>query len=175
MNTTLTPQLQDELRLSFEQVAFSVEAAVAKLKRYGYEEATAREIIDTEYRAFKQELFEQIEHRRKIKVYRDAACIVIAIIAVIGPVAGISSMAWYVCAAGMAAIAGYFGFESRPIAGVLGAIAFTILLPMTHDFYFEGRHRFMRIELLLPMLFAAIPAAILYFILARTVYAHVDD
>ncbi|WP_276482617.1 hypothetical protein [Paraflavitalea pollutisoli] len=175
MNTTLTPKLQDELRLSFEQIAFSVEAAVAKLKLYGYEETVARELIDTEYRAFKQELFEQIEERRKMQEHQKIASIAIVMIAVIGPLFGIASMAWYVCAAGLAAIAGYLGFQSRPIAAIAGAIAFTILFPMTHDFYFEGRTRFLRIELFMPMLFAAVPALILYFILSRTVYAHVDD
>jgi hypothetical protein len=175
MNTTLTPRLQDELRLSFEQVAFSVEAAVAKLKLYGYEEDTARQLVDAEYRAFKQELFEQIELRRKRQEHQQIAFIAIVIVSIIGPVCGITAMAWYVCAAGMAGIAGYLGFQSRPIAAVLGAAAFTILFPMTHAFYFEGRHRFIRIELVIPMLFAAVPALILYFILSRTVYAHVDD
>lgn len=175
MNTTLTPKLQDELRLSFEQVAFSIEAAVAKLKLYGYEESTARDLIDTEYRAFKQELFERIEQRRKIQEYQKFASIAIVIISIIGPIMAIDSMAWYVCAAGLAGIAGYFGFQTRPIAGIVGAIAFTILFPMTHAFYFEGRHRFIRIELVIPMLLAAVPALILYFILSRTVYAHTDD
>lgn len=175
MHSTLSPQLKAQLRQSFTQVGFSTDVAIAKLVSNGYDETTAKNLIITEFKAYKQELFQQADRRNKSEEAKKVVPIVVIMISIIGPVFEITSTIWYICAIAIAGIAGYWGYKPRPIAGLLGCMVVPLVLPFAYNFYFTGRTSYIKIEMLIPMLIAAAPAAIVYFIISKTVYANVEN
>ena len=66
------------------------------------------------------------------------------------------------------------GWKDKPIAGIIGAMVVAIVFPFAYNFYFADRERFIRIEILIPMLIAALPAFGLYKILEMLIYPYVD-
>ncbi|MDF2192152.1 hypothetical protein [Paraflavitalea sp. CAU 1676] len=177
MNNTLTPEQRDELHQLFSQRDFSFANAEARLVHHGYDEATAKQLVWAAYREHKNRIIDQIEERhhdtggqgQKIVPY------VVLMISVIGPLFGITSTAWYICVIAISALIGFWGVKPRPVAGLLGCGIFPMVYPFVHRLYFSGRIGFMKIELLLPVFIAAIPALLVYFVLARTMYADAED
>jgi hypothetical protein len=175
MNRTLSQQQKDELRQSFTQDNFSAEATINKLVAAGYEPLEAKELILSEFKKYKQELFDKIEKHKKNDEAQKVLTIGILMISMVGPVADITSPIWYIVAIALCGIAGYFAFKSKPIAGILGSVIMPVVLPFVYNFYFEGRTSFIKIELAIPILIAALPAFLVYYIISKTVYAHVDN
>lgn len=175
MNHTLTQEQKDELRRSFKQPDFSVDVAIRKLMVLGYSEATARQLIIAEIREIKKELFDKAVNSKKDEETRGIAFVAVVLVSLLGTLFDIHSVLWHAVVVGIAGIAGYFAFKNKPIAGVLAFIAFAIVFPFTYDFYFTGRTTYIRIEMLIPMLMAIAPAAIVYYALSFTVYAHTED
>ena len=101
--------------------------------------------------------------------------IAIIMIAMIGPVFDIRSPIWYMLAFAGCGIAGYFAYKTKPIAGVIGAIIVPVILPFSYNWYFTGRTRYIKIELLIPLLMAIIPAFLVYYIISKTVYANREN
>jgi mannose/fructose/N-acetylgalactosamine-specific phosphotransferase system component IID len=175
MNNTLTQEQKDELRRSFKDPDFSAEDAIKKLMAHGFSHAVARGFILTEVRARKQELFEEAMKGKKVDEVRGFAFVAVVMVSLLSTLFGIHSIFWHVVITGIAGIAGFFAFQNKPIAGVLSFIVFAIIFPFAFDFYFSGRTSFIKIEMFIPMLMAAAPAAIFYYALSLTVYANTED
>lgn len=174
MNNTLTQDQKNELRRSFSQPDFSVDVAVRKLMALGYSAATAKELIMTEVRGMKQELFDKAMKGKKDEEVRGIAFVAVVLVSLLGTLFGIHAFLWHVAVIGVAGIAGYFAFKDKPLAGILAFMAFAIVFPFAYHFYFTGRTTYIRIEMLIPMLMAVAPAAIVYYALSFTVYAHAE-
>ena len=77
--------------------------------------------------------------------------------------AGVDSMPLLIILSIIAGIAGYYGAEETPMAGILGSMVFVIASGYAFDFYLSGRTSYIKIELLIPFFMAAIPAGIIFF------------
>lgn len=174
MPNTLTQTEKDQIRYKLTTSTFSAEAEIARLIEKGYDEAEAKSILLDEIREFKQELFNQKMQQNKQGEIGSIAIGATAMFTLIGPLLDIRSPVWYMIAFIAAGVGGYFAAKTKPIAGIAGGIVYGIIFPLAHNMYFAGRTRFIRIELVIPMLIAMIPAFLLYFILSKTIYANSD-
>ncbi|AXY73621.1 hypothetical protein D3H65_06330 [Paraflavitalea soli] len=175
MNSTLTPQLRDELRQSFIQPGFSAEAEVQKLVSNGYDTATAKSLIVAEFRAYKNEKFKEVDRQNQSEEAKKVAPLIVLMISAIGPIFEVSSMIWYIIAIAVAGVTGYWAYRPKPIAGLVACIIIPFVFPLAYNFYFAGRTSYIKIEMVIPMLIAAAPAAIVYYIISKTVYANVEN
>lgn len=175
MNSTLSQEQKDELRHSFLQPGFTIDVAVRKLMSWGFDENTAKQLIIAEFQAFKKEYFHQKVKKEENGKTREALFVIVAMLSMAGPVFGIQSLLWHIAVIIISGIAGYWMFTSKPIAGIVGAIAFAIVLPLAYNFYFSGRTTYLNIEVLIPMLIAVTPAAIMYYFISFTVYGNRED
>ena len=172
MPRTLSEEEKDELRLSFSQPGFSLEAAIIKLMGNGFEEATARTLITTEFREYKKNLFHKIVRKKEHEEAKNFLSIVIVMVSIIGPIFSIKPLLWYVVAIIVAGLAGFWAYKPKPIAGLLGSIIMPVVYPFTHAAYFSGRTSYFNIEMIIPMIMAVVPAVIVYFIVSAIVYTN---
>ena len=175
MNNTLTPEQKEGIRYSFTQGNFSVEAEIAKLTEYGYDEVTAKQLIAAEFREYKQALFQKAVDRNKGEERKKLVLIGVLLISAIGPLFSIESMLWYIIAAAGAGAMGYWGFKEKPFAGLFGSIVAPMVFPFAYNSYFANRTSYIKIELLIPMLIAAVPAIVVYYIVAKAVYSGKEE
>ena len=175
MNRTLTQQQKNELRQSFAQDNFSAQAAIIKLMAEGFELEEAKILITAELRKYKQELFNKADKRNSSEESRQLVFIGIIMISTVGPVFNITSPIWYIVAIALCGLLGYLAAKTRPIAGILGAVVMSVVLPFADNFYFEGRTSYIKIELAIPMIIAAVPAFLVYYFISKTVYAHIEN
>jgi hypothetical protein len=168
----LTQGQKNDIRDAFLKHDFSLEAETAKLVARGYDEAQAKKMIVAELREYKKALFQKVVKRQDNEEAKNVITIGIMMVALIGPVFNIESPLWYITAVVLAGVGGYFGFKQKPIAGVLGAIIVPIVFPFTYAAYFSDRTHFIKIEMLIPLVMAIVPAFIVYFIISKTVYAN---
>jgi hypothetical protein len=172
MNSTLSQSHKDELRQALLNNTFSMEAEVARLMNRGYDEDYAKSLIAAELREYRQELFDQKLQRNNSVETSKVLSALIGIFSAIGPLADIRSPLWYAVAIAVSGVAGYFAYKTKPIAGVIGAIIVPFVFPFAYQWYFSGRSRFIRIELVIPLLLTIIPAVLVYFLIAKTVYTN---
>jgi hypothetical protein len=172
MNSTLSQAQKDEIRHALLHNTFSMEAEVAKLMNRGYDETYAKSLIVAELREYKQELFNKKLQSNNSEETGKILSIGIVMISMIGPLFDIRSPLWYIVAFAASGVAGYFAYKTKPIAGLIGAIIVPLVFPFAYQWYFAGRSRFIRIEMVIPLLVAIIPAVLVYFIIAKTVYAN---
>ena len=174
MPNTLSQTEKDQIRYKLTTSTFSAEAEIARLVEKGYDEAEAKSVLLDEIRDFKQELFKQKMNQNKEGEVQNVVLGAIVMFVMIGPIFGIRSPLWYMIAFIGAGIGGYFAAKRKPIAGIAGSVVYAIIFPLAHNMYFADRTRFIKIEMVIPMIMAAIPAFLLYFILSKTVYANSD-
>jgi hypothetical protein len=175
MNRTLSQQQKDDLRQSFTQSGFSAEAAILKLVNDGFEINEAKALILDEFKAYKKELFERAQKRNDSEEARKILFVAVFMLSIIGPVFEITSPIWYLVAFVASGFAGYYAYKEKPIAGITGSILFAILFPFTYHFYFAGRSSYIRIEMLIPIIMAIVPAFLIFYIISKTVYANVES
>jgi hypothetical protein len=174
MNSALSQTEKDQIRYKLETNTFSTDEEIAKLAAKGYSDTEAKSILLNEVKEFKQELFHQKMTKTKLDELQNVMIGVIGMLTLIGPLMDIREPIWYMLAFAGAGICGYFAAKRKPIAGIAAAVVYGIVFPLAHNMYFSGRTRFIRIELVIPMIMAAIPAFLLYFILSKTIYANSD-
>lgn len=175
MNRTLTQAQKDEIRQSLLRHDFSAEEEIGKLVDSGYDIEEAKTLLIAELKAYKQDMFQRTLKRKNQEERRKVLWLVVFMISIIGPVFEISSPAWYALVVPAAGLCGYFAYTDKPIAGVLAAMIFPMLVPYTYNWYMAGRTSFIRIEMLIPVGIAMIPSVIIYFLIAKTVYANSDN
>ena len=174
MPYTFSQTEKDQLRYKIQTDTFVAAEEIDKLVARGYDEAEAKSILLGEIREYKQELFHQKMNQNKQGEIQNIMIGVLAMLALIGPLFGIREPMWYILAFIGAGVGGYFAAKTKPIAGIAASVVYAIVFPLAHNMYFAGRTRFIRIEMVIPMIMAAIPAFIIYFILAKTIYANSD-
>lgn len=126
------------------------------------------------YKASKNELFNKIVNAEKENKKQQTAITVIIIFAIIGPVFNTDSALWYSLAMLVAGVAGYYGFFNKQAAGVAGAELLVMLFPFTCNYYLSGRSHYVNIELLIPLVIAAIPAFLLFFLISKIFYSNAE-
>lgn len=142
----------------------TIEDVVADLMNSGHSEKEIEELFSQVAQQSKTELFKKRKQEEANKEKGNIAAIVIFMVALIGPVFKLNSEAWIVASALICGAAGYFGFPQKPLAAMVGAIAMAIIFPITYNMYFSNRDSFIRIEIVIPMLMAAVPSLIIYFV-----------
>lgn len=175
MPNTLTQTEKDQIRYKLTTNTFSAETEIAKLVEKGYNETEAKSLLLDELREYKQVLFEKKMQQNKQGEVESIAVGATVMFTMIGPLFGITSPMWFMIAFLAAGVGGYFAAKDKPIAGIAGGVLYGIIFPLAHNMYFAGRTKFIRIEMVIPIIMAMIPAFILYFILAKTVYAKSDN
>ena len=175
MNRTLSQQQKDDLRQSFSTGNFSAEAAIIKLVNEGFEPDVAKALIVAEFKEYKKEVFNRVVKRSNNEETTKVLTIGILMISLIGPLFDITSPGWYLVAFAASGIAGYFAFKTKPVAGVIGSIIMPIVFPFVYNWYFAGRTSFIRIEMVIPIIISLLPAFLVYYAIAKTVYANVEN
>ena len=149
-----------------------VEIEIAKLIAIGMSKDEAVTLLRTLLKEHKQELFEATLQKQRKGETAKGGLLGVFIAAVVGPVFNIESFAWYFIACIGGGVCGYFANKDKPVAGVAGGCIAVLVFPFTYNAYFSGRHTFLNIELLIPMLLAAIPALLVYYIIAKVFYSN---
>jgi hypothetical protein len=174
MSNTLSQTEKDQIRHKIKMNTFSAEAEIARLVEKGHDEAEAKSLLLDLIREFKQELFHKKMDQNKQDEMQNGFLVGVIMVTLIGPLFGVRAPMWYMIAFVAAGIGGYFAAKQKPVAGIAGSVLYAIIFPLAHNMYFADRTRFIRIEMVIPMIMAAIPAFLLYFILSKTMYANID-
>ncbi len=175
MSKTLSQEQKDELRQAFPRGDFSVERETEKLVNAGFDEIEAKRLIVAEFKAYKKDLFDELQAIHKQDEIRKGVTIAVVFLAITGPIFGVESFWWYTIATIVAGIAGFWGYKPKGIAGLLACGIFTFVLPYVYHAYFSGRSSYIRIEMFIPILIAVVPAIIIYFLISKTVYANIEN
>lgn len=170
MTPFLTEAQRETVREAFQTQSVSVEQLILQLVADGHSPEDARALLIAEAKEYKKEMVAAVLDEQKQNERRKGMFIVIFLIALIGPVFHIQSILWYLVAATGAGIAGYFGFKNKPAAGIVAAVLATWIFPYAYSMYFEGRSSFIRIEMIIPMAMAAIPAIGVYYLISAIAY-----
>jgi hypothetical protein len=170
MNNQLTQLQKDEMRNAMSNNTFYPKVEIIKLVAEGYEVEVAKDLVIAEIKAYKSEVFQEAIQREKESENSKLIHFGVLVIAIIGPILKVQSAVWYFIALIIAGVGGYFAFRHKPVAGVISAIIGTAAFPFAYNFYITGRDRIIKIEMLIPMLIAAAPAVIMFYILSAVMY-----
>lgn len=170
MNSIHTRYRKDAVLQSISTGQFSIEQEIQVLVNKGYDEAAARNIIQQALKEHRYTIFQQKLSQQKNEEKKKLSYFILLMITVAGPVFDISNMLWYVLACIVAGAAGYYGQHDKPFAGLIGGVLLVMLFPLTYVFYMSGRHSYLNIELLIPLLISAVPAWLLQFFVGKLFY-----
>ncbi len=163
-----------EIKESFLTGSLSTEELIYQLHDAVMDANAIKQWLADLTRERKRELFNKAVQRDNNNEIRGVVFFVTLMISIIGPVFEIRSALWYIIALLAVAFAGYYGYKTKPIAGIAGTVAFGILFPLAHAQYFANKTSYIRIEMLFPIAMAGIPAILLLFILSKTIYRGQD-
>jgi hypothetical protein len=152
-----------------------VEQIIANLTNSGIDDETAKSMVLTVIKDYKNELFQAKKEEAKADQSFEVAFMVVFVTALIGPIFDIVSAEWYLCTLLIAGVAGYFGMRNKPVAGVLSAITYVIAFPFAYTQYFANRTSFIKIEMVIPMLMAAVPALVIGLLISFVFYRNSED
>jgi hypothetical protein len=167
MKTVLTRYQKDEILRSVKAENFSVDHEIQKLVKEGFDHTISRNLILQLLKEYRYELFQHKLSQQKNEEKKKLSYFVLLMIAIAGPVFDVSNMLWYLLACGIAGAVGYYGQQDKPFAGLLGGIFLVMLFPLTYVFYMSDRHSYFNIELLIPLLMAAVPAGLIQFCVGK--------
>lgn len=166
METRISQQQRDAIKLSIQAGTFVMEDQLQKLADIGIERNAAAAIIADVAKDYKAELFQKTLKKQKGEGAREAVFLVVFMLNLVGPLFQIDSLGWYLIVFIASGVGGYIGFRSKPAAGIIAALVFSGIFPFAYSWYFTGRTSFIRIEMLIPMAVAVIPAAAILWILS---------
>lgn len=169
-NTARIGQIKDR----FLSGIYSKEQAIEQFTIEGWTIEAASQCVEELTAQYKRELFEKAMDRNNDEEMQKVIFIGVLMISIIGPVFEIKSPLWYIVVLLACAGGGYYGFKKKPIAGIVGCVLFAILFPLAYQQYFAHKTSYIRIEMLIPMAMAVIPAFVVYFILKRVFYRDVE-
>ena len=174
MEAMLSTDQVNVIRESIARGNFSAERHVRILAEKGFSKDIAERLVADEVKAYRDELFQEkitVQDNQEVQKISDLAAIMVALA---GPVFEVRSILWYLVAAAIAGSAGYFGHRSKPVAGITAGVLLVLLFPFTYSFYFSGRSSYIRIELIIPMLMALVPACVALFIISKVFYSEYE-
>jgi hypothetical protein len=172
MEVTLSQSQIEEIKKSISTNTFKLETEVQKLVNTGMDASVAKDLVITAVKDnMRQQLFERSLKKEKSEDAGKIANFVVIMVSIGGPVFGITSVVWYLAAIAIAGAAGYFGYRDKPGAGILASIVFVIAFPFSYHFYLSGRSSFIKIEMLIPLAMAIIPALVTFFGVSKLFYS----
>jgi magnesium-transporting ATPase (P-type) len=140
------------------------------LMNAGMSENDAAKEIKNAIDEYRKELFDKKVQQEKQEELRKGMVILVVVISIIGPVAEIYNPFWYILAMVINGTCGYFAFQNKPIAGILGFLTITLILPFSFLWYFSNRSSYFRIEMIIPLFIACAPAYAVYEITSKLMY-----
>lgn len=154
-------ELKDDVQLN----GHTVEQLMEKLEKKGYDEEGMKEILENVAKSIKQDMFYEAKRQQKNKEYAEGGMVGIFLVAGIPAIFDITSTPVIICTCILAGLIGFFCFRKGPIAGCVAGVISVILFNYTYHWYVAGRDRMIGIEILIPMVMAAVPAVIIYYVL----------
>jgi hypothetical protein len=152
---------KERIQYLIKSESLDVELETENLVSQGFTKEQASSQIQEEIDLYKEILFEQALKSENEGEIQKGILVGIVVISLIAPIFGITSPIWYVVTLFIAGGLGYLWHKDKPIAGVIGSICFTLILPLFYGSYISNRTSIIRLELLIPI---AISAAISYFL-----------
>lgn len=152
MEKKLSPQQIEaikEAHLKEDKVA--IENQIIKLIVAGFDEYTAEYLVNKVIKEYREELFRDAEEKKENENEKHIADCVVLFASVSGSIFGVTNPAWYLFVVIVCGIAGYLGYNEKPLAGMIRSIVIAGLFPVTFNFFFGTRSEFRYIELLLPL------------------------
>lgn len=145
----------------------TVEKMVKRFAEIGVDESTAKILLS---KIMKEHKFNQIQklEKQRLRTLLSLGLMVFVVTAV--SIFDFPQIPWSVIAIIIAGCLGYFGFSDKPFAGIIGGLTFAALYPITYNLYFVDRISYLRIELFIPLLMAAIPSLLIYYVISYFVY-----
>jgi len=159
---TLTQQQVDGIVAAYESGNFSYPTEVLRLISAGYSQQEAEQQVTEVVKQLRQQIFNARKNAGKKADGKKASFYIILMVASIAPVFDVTSVTWLAIAVVIAIAAAYWGNKDRPAGAIAAAIVMVLLFPVTYSVYMKGRTSYIRIEMLLPLLMAAVPAGIAY-------------
>lgn len=167
MHPILSPTDIHQIYLALGREKLHPENAVRQLVDKGYEEEMARSLVSKLVKEQQTAVFKENIRVRKLEERRKASFLIIFLIAVAGPVSGTTIGLWYIVAAVAAGLAGHFGRPDKPASAIVGGVSLVLLFPCAWTFYMQDPSSSLSLELLIPLLMAAVPAYFLSILAGR--------
>lgn len=174
MSSTLTNEQTEAIVSAYLSGNYSIEAEVEKLVQAGMDRAVAEQKVKAVVDYTRQRVFANKVKTDARGEIRKVTGVVTIMVAAIGPVFETSSVLWYTAAAVIAGVAGYFGYKDKPAAGITASVLVVLLFPLMYGFYFNNRTSYIRIELVIPLLLAIVPAWLVYLLITKIFYTDTD-
>lgn len=168
------PAYLQEISAAVGSGQLSPENAMERLIAQGQENEAARALVERAVKDHRTALFRQNLRRQKMEERKKASYFIILFIAVAGPVFAIGNPLWYIVASVAAGLTAHYGKPNKPAGAVAGALLLILLFPVTFSLYMSGRSSYLNLELLIPLLLAAVPA-FLVSLLAEKLFYNADS
>ena len=174
MDPVLTDDQRESLKARILANQSTFKGELEMLVAQGMEPEAAKDLLIREIKAMKRDAFNKAVEEQQSGERQKLLFILVFFLSVIGPFMGVTAIWWYLLVIAVAGISGYYAYRNKPIAGVVAALVFAIAFPLAVNFYLEGRESMIKIEIVIPMVMAAIPAWLAYYVLSKTVYPNED-
>lgn len=170
MKKELSYQQIKEIKEAYLKDNLSVENQIIKLIVAGYDENTAEELVNEVVKEYKRELVDVAQDESSEKENQKITGSIIFMAAILGPVFGIKGFEWYVLAAIVAGVAGYFDLIKQPVAGVVRSIVLVVLFPLAFELYINKRSSYYTVELLIPFFICFLIAYLFQLLVSKMFY-----
>ena len=169
----LTLKQKKRIKNGVESGNFDFKKEINYLTKDGLSEQDAVVKITEELENIKrQKLFDQKVNSENVEERGKVAWFVIVLLGIIGPIFEVTSPIWYIVCAIIAGGVCYWAYPRTPFAGLIGGVFAISLLPFTYSWYLSGRHTIIKIEMIIPILMAFIPAYLIGIIIAKVFYSN---
>jgi len=166
----LSEEQIESIRLSFISGHFSKQTEIQKLVTAGFTQEEATTHVEQIADKTRKKLFEEKMKAQKNGESQQVAMAGVIVLGLIGPLFAIENIFWYVLSTIAAGGIGFWSYKNTPIAGMIGCALAVLLMPFTCSWYISNRDTILRIELLIPVALAALPAYIVGLIISKIAY-----
>jgi len=174
MEKQLSAQQIEEIKEAYLKDKLSIENQIIKLIVAGYEENRAEYLVNKVIKEYKEALFTKSKEDETNENEKKIADFIVIFIAAIGCVLSFRNPAWDLFVVIVAGIAGYLGYNAKPIAGMVRSIVLAGLFPIAFDFYFEKRSTYLNLELLIPFGISLLVAYMFQLLVSKIFYPEYD-
>lgn len=170
MDNSLIFAAKRDLENKLKQETFSFEIEKSNLVSQGFSEEKSVEIIVETTNEYRLNLFHKIKEAEQLEERGKIATAIAITVPLLFSILGTYSTFTLLITIAIAAACGYYGFQKKPIAAVIGFSIGTILMPLATSFYFQDRTSFIKLELIVPMIAAFGPALLVKYLIAKFMY-----
>lgn len=159
---------------------FNLEENVELLVSEGVDRDEAKILIQSELseiiRKREEASAKEIEENEEEAIMTYVSFFGASMIGVIKPIFGIQSLVWFIASIVLGALIGFFCHRKTPISGILATVCFVVIAGLAYDWYMQmlhesGRSSYRKIELLIPMIMAAVPSYLLLIFVNKILYS----